>query len=316
MSVNNKTLAIIVPCYNEEEILHDTHAKLRAKLTELKGIKLISTESYIVYIDDGSRDNTWHILQNYANLKEAKAIKLSTNFGHQNALLAGMLSLKDKYDMAITIDADLQDDIDVFGEMITHYHQGKQIVYGVRDDRSSDSFFKKTTASIFYKLMSFLKVRTIYNHADFRLLSTQVAGQLSHYRESNLFLRGIFPTIGYPSAIVKYDRKERLAGETKYPLKKMIQFAWNGITSFSSYPLRLIFVLGMIVSLISLGLVAWALIQSFKGHVIPGWASIVLPIFFFSGLQMICIGLIGEYLGKIYQEIKARPRYIIERLED
>lgn len=312
----NHTLAIIVPCFNEEEILRDTHEKLKGKLKQLVENQMVSSRSFLLYVDDGSRDDTWKLLAEFAHKKEAISLKLSTNFGHQNALLAGMLQLKERYDMAITIDADLQDDIEVLNEMVRLYNEGKHIVYGVREDRSADSFFKKTTAQLFYKLMIWLKVRTIYNHADFRLISKTVAEQLENYRETNLFLRGIFPTIGYPTAIVKYSRKERLAGESKYPFRKMLHFAWNGISSFSSYPLRMIFLLGLVVSLLTLGLVGWALIESLRGHVIPGWASIVIPMFFFSGLQMICIGLIGEYLGKIYQEIKARPRYIIEKIEE
>jgi hypothetical protein len=228
--------------------------------------------------------------------------------------MAGMLSFKDACDCMVTIDADLQDDIEVIETMIEKYKEGFSVVYGVRDKRDKDSFFKKYTALLFYKLMQKMKVKTVYNHADFRLLDQKVANQLAMFGEVNLFLRGIFPTIGFASTEVFYERKERLAGETKYPLRKMLNFAWDGITSFSVYPLRLIFILGIFIFLLSLGLTFWAFIPVFKGDAIHGWASTVIPIFLFAGIQMISIGLIGEYVGKIYKEVKARPRFIIEKI--
>jgi polyisoprenyl-phosphate glycosyltransferase len=306
-------LCLILPCYNEEAVLDKTNNILVPIVEKMITSHVIHEDSKICYINDGSGDSTWEIIKRLSEQhKIVKGIKLSTNFGHQNAILAGMLRNKDQFNCIISMDADLQDDVNVIKEMVLKFTEGYDVVYGVRSSRQSDSFFKKVTALIFYKLLLFMKVKSIYNHADFRLASRRVLDELENFKEVNLFLRGVFPLIGFKSTLVYYERKERLAGETKYPLSKMLAFAWNGITSFSSYPLKLISKLGFIIFFVSIGLTIWALLQTFRGITIPGWASLVIPIFVFSGLQMISIGLIGEYLGKIFQEIKSRPRYIIE----
>lgn len=307
------TLAIIVPCYNESEIITTSAEALSQKILQLIQNGIVSDESYILFVDDGSSDDTWSSIQSLSEKKEIKGIKLSKNFGHQNALLAGMEAHVDQYDIAITIDADLQDDINVIGEMIQLYEGGAKIVYGVRNDRKTDSFFKRITASWFYSIMELMQVKTIRNHADFRLLDNDVVQHLMQYKERNLFLRGIIPQVGFNSANVYYSRKERMAGESKYPFFKMLSFALKGITSFSSFPLRLIFYIGVLVFISALGLVIWALVTRYQGNAIPGWTSTVIPVFIFCGLQMICLGIMGEYLGKIYEEIKKRPRYIIEK---
>ncbi|MFA6923964.1 MAG: glycosyltransferase family 2 protein [Bacteroidales bacterium] len=306
-------LCIVVPCYNEEEVLTITSKTLLELLERLISKNKIDDSSFLCLVDDGSCDTTWEIIKDLSQKnKNIRGIKFSTNFGHQNALLAGLLNMKDKSDCIVTIDADLQDDANVIEEMLNKYNEGNEIVYGVRNNRESDSFFKRFTAHFFYKLMQAMKVKTVYNHADYRLASKRVLNEFARFNEVNLFLRGIFPTLGFRSANVFYKRSERVAGETKYPLKKMIEFAWNGITSFSIYPLRLIFFLGLIIFLFSFLLILWAFLPIFEGEAVRGWASTVIPLFFFGGLQMICLGIIGEYAGKIYKEIKARPRFIIE----
>jgi len=306
-------LCITLPCYNEEAVLEKTNDILVLIVKDMIALDIVHEDSKICYVDDGSIDSTWEIIKKISEKHNiVKGIKLSTNFGHQNAIFAGMIRNKNHFDCIITMDVDLQDDVNVIREMVLKFKEGYDIVYGVRSSRHNDSFFKKVTADAFYKLMLMMKVKGVYNHADFRLASQRVLNQLEYFKEVNLYLRGIFPLIGFKSTFVYYERKKRLAGETKYPLKKMLSFAWNGVTSFSSYPLKLVLKLGFIIFLTSAGLTVWALIQTFRGITIPGWASVVIPIFVFSGLQMISIGLIGEYLGKIYQEIKSRPRYIIE----
>jgi len=306
-------LCLTLPCYNEETVLDKTNNILVPIVKEMIVLNIVHKDSKICYVDDGSRDSTWDIIKKFSGQdKIVKGIKLSTNFGHQNAILAGMIRNKDHFDIIITMDADLQDDVSVIKEMVSKFTEGYDVVYGVRRRRHVDSFFKRVTADIFYKLMLFMKVKTIYNHADFRLSSRRVLNELDNFKEVNLFLRGVFPLIGFKSALIYYERKERIAGETKYPLSKMLAFAWNGITSFSSFPLKLILMLGFIIFFVSIGLSIWALIIALRGITIPGWASLAIPIFLFSALQMISIGLIGEYLGKIFQEIKARPRYIVE----
>jgi len=306
-------LCIVLPCYNEEAVLENSNNILVSVVKEMISLNIIHKDSKICYVNDGSNDSTWEIIKLFSKQYAiVKGIKLSTNFGHQNAILAGMVNNKDRFDCIITMDADLQDDVNVIKEMVMKYTKGCDVIYGVRGSRLKDSFFKKFTADLFYKLMLFMKVACIYNHGDFRLVSKRVLNELVNFREVNLFLRGIFPLIGFKSELVYYERKERLAGETKYPLNKMLVFAWNGITSFSSYPLKLVLKLGFLIFFVSIGLTTWALIQTFRGFTVPGWASLVIPIFVFSGLQMISIGLIGEYIGKIFQEIKSRPRYIIE----
>ena len=305
-------LAIIVPCYNEEEILPKTVKTLLKTLQTLKDSNLISNNSEIVFVDDGSRDKTWDLIEKFAHLyQDVKGIKLSRNYGHQNALLAGLFNTD--ADCYITIDADLQDDINVIKEMVEKYKQGCDIVYGVRKERKTDSFFKKFTAEMFYKFMKIMGVDLIYNHADYRLLSRRAVESLKQFNEVNVFLRGIVPLIGYKSDTVYYDRLERTAGESKYPLKKMLSFAWEGITSFSIAPLRFISFIGLVVFLVSFIMSGWVLWQKFNGHVIPGWASTVLPIYFIGGIQLLALGIIGEYIGKIYKETKRRPKYFIDK---
>jgi polyisoprenyl-phosphate glycosyltransferase len=306
-------LYIVVPCYNENEVLLMTHQTLSNVLMELKLNGKVSGKSSICYVDDGSTDNSWEIISRLAVVdSNVKAVRLSCNCGHQNALLAGMRFSRKYADAVITIDADLQDDVFVINQMVDKYREGARVVYGVRKGRLSDSVFKRWTAQAFYRFMGFMKVKTIYNHADFRLIDKKVLIELENYKEVNLFLRGIFPLMGFRSECVYYERKERAAGITKYPLSKMMAFAWDGITSFSIFPLRIVLILGILVFLLSLGLIIWALAPVISGKALPGWASIVIPAFFFAGLQMISIGFIGEYVGKIYREVKSRPRYIID----
>lgn len=311
-------LAIIVPCYNEEAVFPESCKQLLELLNRLIEQGKIKPESYLCFVNDGSRDQTWELIEQACEQEGAKVrgVKLATNFGHQNALMAGLLSLRDQADCFVTIDADLQDDIQAIGEMVEQYQQGFKIVYGVREGRKTDSFFKRFTAKRFYRLMGWMKVKTVYNHADFRLIDQLVLEKLALYGEVNLFLRGIFPTIGFASTEVFYERKARAAGESKYPLRKMLAFAWEGITSFSTYPLHLIFLTGIFIFILSIGLTIWAIIPVFQGNTVHGWASTVIPIFVFAGVQMMSIGLIGEYVGKIYKEVKARPRFIIEELKN
>jgi glycosyltransferase involved in cell wall biosynthesis len=306
------TLGVVLPCFNEEEVIISSSEKLKLKIEQLIHDEKISEESFVCFVDDGSKDKTWDLIQVICTNKRFKAIKLASNFGHQNALLAGIFSMKDKADCLITIDADLQDDIHVFDDMIHNYMEGNLIVYGVRNNRESDTFFKKNSAEAFYKLMNFMKVKTVFNHADFRLVDSRVVYELEKFNEVSLFLRGIFPMMGFKSTNVYYKRVSREAGVTKYPLKKMIAFAWNGITSFSSMPLRIIFFIGITMFLLSLIFGAWVLITYLNGHTIKGWSSVLLLNLVFSGLNMICLGIIGEYIGKIYQEVKKRPRFIID----
>lgn len=311
-------LAIIVPCYNEEEMFPMTYPALVKLLDELVLKNKIHPESFVCFVNDGSRDKTWQLIESACdeNHKRVKGIKLATNFGHQNALLAGMMTMRDQSDCMVSIDADLQDDITVIEKMVDKHSEGFKVVYGVRNKRNTDTFFKKFTAQAFYRFMQRMKVKTIYNHADFRLIDRVVADQLALFGEVNLFLRGMFPIIGFTSTEIYYDRKERLAGETKYPLRKMLSFAWDGITSFSTYPLRLIFLMGLLIFFISILLIIWAIISVIYGVAVQGWASTVISIFVFAGIQMISIGLIGEYVGKIYKEVKARPRFIIESMKN
>lgn len=307
-------LLLVVPCYNEEEILQLTNSRLNAYLQELSDAGEISTESKICYVNDGSKDKTWHLIEELSiQNPRVLGIKLSKNFGHQNALLAGLFSFKDEYDCYVTIDADLQDDINAIGGMVAKYKEGAAVVYGVRDDRSSDSFFKRFSAEAFYKIMQKLGVPVVFNHADFRLIDNQVLNEFEKYNEVNMFIRGVIPTIGFHSEKVYYKRLEREAGESKYPLKKMVVFAWNGITSFSTVPMKIVLWFGIINFFVAVAIGLYVLISKSLGHTVAGWTSIVLPMAFFSGSNMIAIGLIGEYVGKIYQEVKGRPRYIIEK---
>ena len=307
-------LYLAIPCYNEEEVLWDSAEKLLNKFYDMMGEGKISSDSKIVFIDDGSRDKTWSIIRDLHNQNDIfQGIKLSRNRGHQNALLAGLMTLKDKADAVISIDADLQDDINVFDEMVAHYEAGCDVVYGVRSKRETDTFFKRFTAEAFYKILNHMGAKVIFNHADFRLMSRRALEAFSLYRETNIFLRGMVPLIGYKSAIVKYERAERLAGESKYPLKKMLALAWEGVTSLSIQPIRMITWLGLIIFLISLIMIIYSVISFFVGAAVSGWASTLCSIWALGGLQLLAIGIIGEYIGKIYLETKRRPRYIVEQ---
>ena len=315
MTDNKKVkIGIILPCYNEEAILNYTAESLKELFINLISNGLIDSSSFIAFIDDGSRDKTWEIIERISTSNKIfRGLKLSANFGHQNALIAGMFTFKNEAECLITIDADLQDDIMVIEEMIEHYKLGSRIVYGVRDNRDNDTLFKKFTAQTFYKLMEAMKVRTVYNHADFRLVDSNVIIHLERFGEVSLFLRGIFPLLGFKHSFVYYKRNTRIAGETKYPFHKMLSFAWNGITSFSTSPLRIIFYIGILMFLVSLAVGFWVIFSIIYGKTIQGWASTLLLNLTFSGLNMICLGIIGEYLGKIYKEVKNRPRFIIEK---
>lgn len=308
-------VAIILPCYNEEEALDGSWKKLKPYFQGLIEEEKISPSSRVCFVDDGSRDKTWSIIDAISS-QEARVVgvKLSRNFGHQGALLGGLSSLNGQFDCYVTIDADLQDDIHAIGKMVEAFGQGSQIVYGVREDRSQDSFFKRVTAEGFYKVMAKLGVKTIYNHADFRLISQRVLEELLKFPEKNLFLRSMFPLIGFPTSAVYYKRLKREAGVTKYPLRKMLSFAWNGVSSFSTKPIRWVLVLGVWTFILSMLFILWSLFNWTQGHVVPGWTSTVLPIALFSALQMISLGVIGEYVGKIYIETKQRPLYIVEKI--
>lgn len=308
-------LIIVVPCYNEEEILQDSINELKAVLDSLIANGLASPNSHLTLVDDGSKDHTWSIIQRNKSSRVA-GIKLAANAGHQNALMAGLLENLGEADIYLSIDADLQDDVAVISEMVQSYNNGNQIVYGVRKDRGVDSFFKRRTARMFYRIQEMMKIKVVKNHADFRLISNQVLEELTRFKEVNLFLRAIFPTMGFNTSVVYYDRKERKAGETKYPLKKMISFAWDGITSFSTVPLRLVTVIGFLVFIASIIMSLYVVgIWLFTDLAQPGWSSTLLPIFFLGGIQLLFLGVIGEYIGKIYKEVKSRPRYIVEKEE-
>ncbi len=309
-----KSLLLVVPCYNEEEILRITNTKLCGYYDKLFLEGKISLNSKICYVNDGSRDTTWALIEEISK-EETKVlgIKLSRNFGHQNALLAGLFEFVDKFDCYISIDADLQDDFSAIEAMLEKHKEGAAVVFGVREDRTSDSFFKRFTAESFYKIMQKLGVPVVFNHADFRLIDNKVLKEFERFGEVNMFIRGIIPAIGFHSEKVFYKRLEREAGESKYPLKKMVVFAWNGVTSFSTVPMRLVLWFGIINFLVALSIGAYVISSKFLGFTVAGWTSIVLPMAFFSGSNMIAIGLIGEYIGKIYEEVKARPRYIVEK---
>ncbi|MEQ8812817.1 MAG: glycosyltransferase family 2 protein [Imperialibacter sp.] len=313
MNNSQPLLALVVPCYNEQEVILESLSALRALLKTMISQKQISSNSYIVLVDDGSTDNTYSLLQTRRD-KNTRIIKLAHNVGHQAALLAGLHYVTDKVDCSISIDADLQDDIEVMPEMVRHFCNGKQIVYGVRSNRDSDTLFKKGTASLFYQLMQQMGVPIIDNHADFRLVSNTVLKEFGKYKEVNLFLRGIFPQMGYPSSSVAYSRKKRNGGESKYPLWKMMKLAANGITSFTNYPLKIITNVGMIVFAGSLLAALWVVYVVIADKNVPGWASITLPIYFLGGIQLLSLGIIGEYISRIYLETKQRPFYHIEEI--
>ena len=309
-----KTLYIVVPCYNEEEVLHETTKRLKEKLNKLIKNKKIKKDSKVLYVDDGSKDNTWAIIEEInKNDKMFTGISLSRNRGHQNALVAGLLTAKEHADIIISMDADLQDDINAIDEMIEKNNNGCDIVYGVRNKREKDSWFKRTTAEGFYKFMKIMGVDVVFNHADYRLTSKRVLDNFADYHEVNLFLRGIFPLIGFKSDIVYYERNERFAGVSKYPLKKMLNFAWDGITSFSVKPIRMVLNIGIIMFVISIIMLIYALTVKILGNTVSGWTFIICSIWMIAGVQMLSLGIIGEYIGKIYSETKARPRFIIEK---
>ncbi len=305
-------LYIVIPCYNEEEVLEKTRVELKKKMDALIQTKKIDKQSRVIFINDGSKDKTWELIQKfYEEDKLFGGINLSRNRGHQNALLAGLLTVKEDADIVISMDADLQDDIDAMDEMIEKRRNGADIVYGVRNSRKKDSFFKRTTAQGFYRVMRMLGVDVIYNHADYRLTSRRVLDSLADYKEVNLFLRGIFPLIGFKSDIVYYERGERAAGESKYPLKKMLNFAWDGITSFSVKPIRLVLNVGILILILSFLMIFYSIIQKMLGNTVDGWTFIVCSLWLLGGIQMLSLGIIGEYIGKIYRETKARPRYLV-----
>ena len=313
MKKKNNTLYVVIPCYNEEEVLNETNKRLTVKLDKLVEDKKISSDSRIMYVNDGSKDNTWEIIESlHESSKYVTGIKLSRNRGHQNALLAGLMTAKEYADIVISMDADLQDDIDAIDEMIDKYLEGSDIVYGVRSSRKKDTFFKKFTAEGFYKIMKIMGVDIVFNHADYRLTSKRVLNELENYKESNLFLRGIFPLLGFKTDIVYYERQERFAGKSKYPIKKMLSFAWDGITSFTTKPLKMIRNLGLAIAFFSLVFLIYVVIGYFTDNPVSGWTTIIVLICLFSGIQIFCIGIIGEYIGKIYVETKNRPRFCIE----
>ena len=310
------TLYIVVPCYKEEAVLPETSKRLRAKMEELRSKGLISADSRVMFVNDGSKDRTWEIITELHE-KEPEmfsGVNLARNRGHQNALLAGLMTAVNFADMVISMDADLQDDVNAVDGMVDAYHNGYDVVYGVRSSRKTDTFFKRFTAEGFYKLMKALGVDIVFNHADYRLMSKRSLEGLAEFGEVNLFLRGIVPQIGYPWTTVEYERHERFAGESKYPLKKMLSFAFDGITSFSVKPMRMILMLGFVVFLVSIIMLLWSLVQSITGNTVAGWTSMMGSIWLIGGIQLLCLGVIGEYIGKIYSETKRRPRFIIEKV--
>lgn len=309
-----KTLYLVIPCYNEQEVLPETAARLTKKLTAMIQNGKISPESRMVFVDDGSKDRTWAIIEElYRSNPLADGIKMSRNRGHQNALYGGLMTVKDSCDFAISMDADLQDDIDVLDQFVDRYYEGYEIVYGVRSSRKKDSFFKRFTAQSFYKMMRMFGVELVYNHADYRLMSRRAIEELEKFKEVNLFLRGVIPLIGLKSCTVEYERQKRFAGESKYPLAKMLAFATDGVTSFSIKPIRLITSLGLLIFVVSIIMLIYFLIVYFFGQTVSGWASTVISIWAIGGLQMMALGVIGEYIGKIYMESKGRPKFIVEK---
>ncbi|WP_309244111.1 glycosyltransferase family 2 protein [Paenibacillus sp. GbtcB18] len=308
------TLFIVVPCYNEEEVLFEAASRLSAILTNLMESRGISNDSRVMFVDDGSKDKTWMLISELSERSpHYKGLKLAKNVGHQNALLAGLHFAKDYCDIAISIDADLQDDVEAISEFIEKYHEGYDVVYGVRNNRDTDTYFKKMTAQGFYKIMSKMGVDLVYNHADYRLMSKRVLEELTNFTETNLFIRGIVPLIGFKSTEVYYKRHERFAGISKYPLKKMVGFAMNGVTSFSVTPIRFVSFIGFLVFLTSILAAMYTLYAKITGQTVSGWASLMVSIWFLGGIQLMSLGLIGEYIGKIYKESKRRPKYIVEK---
>lgn len=308
-----KRLMIIVPCFNEEEVLPTSLKELISVVENLIKKEKISRDSGILFVNDGSRDRTWELItEAHKESDYVYGLNLAGNVGHQNAMLAGLNTVKDICDISISIDADLQDDVGVIEEMIDKYYAGADIVYGVRSERKTDSFFKRFTAQAFYKFMSAMGVKSVYNHADFRLMSARAMEALSHYKERNLYLRGIVPQIGYKTDCVYYVRKLRMAGESKYPFKKMLSFAFDGITSFSIKPIKMVTALGAFIVVCSVIAFIYTLISYFMGHTVPGWSSLMISIWFLGGVQLLSVGIVGQYVGKTYIESKERPQYIIE----
>lgn len=311
------TLYFAIPCYNEEAVLPETSRRLREKFAALRASGRISEGSRICFVDDGSRDRTWELIANlHAEDPTFSGIKLSRNRGHQNALLCGLMTLRDRADCVISMDADLQDDINAIDAMLDQFEAGCDVVYGVRSKRETDSAFKRMTAEGFYRVMRALGADVVFNHADYRLMSRRALDALAEYKEVNLFLRGMVPLIGYKSGVVYYERAERFAGESKYPLKKMLSFAWEGITSLSVQPIKLITRLGALMFCVSLVMLIWFLIRHFTGHTVQGWSSLAVSIWAIGGLELLAIGVVGEYIGKIYLETKGRPRYLAEIVLD
>ena len=314
--MNNK-LYMVIPCYNEEEVLPETSKRLREKINSLIEKGKIDKESRIVFVNDGSKDKTWEIIKTLHEEDPVfSGINLTRNRGHQNALLAGLMTVMDYADMTISMDADLQDDVDAIDEMIDKYLDGIDIVYGVRSSRAKDTFFKKATAEGFYKIMNSMGANTVFNHADYRLMSKRALEGLSQFQEVNLFLRGIVPMIGYPTDVVYYERGERFAGESKYPLGKMLSFAIEGITSLSTKPIRMITFLGFFIFLVSIGILIYSLVRHFMGATIVGWTTLMVSVWGIGGLILLSLGVVGEYIGKLYLETKARPRFIVEQFLD
>ena len=306
-------LYIVVPCYNEQEVLGETAKRLFEKMKNLISVEKISDKSRVMFIDDGSKDTTWNIITELHNQNSIfSGVKLSRNRGHQNALLSGLYEASKRADVIISMDADLQDDINTVDEMLEKYYDGCDIVYGVRSDRKKDSFFKKTTAITFYRFMKFLGAETVYNHADYRLMSKRAVEGLLCFKEKNLFLRGIVPLIGFKSDKVYYERSKRFAGESKYPFRKMLSFALDGITSFSIKPIRYITIMGFLMFLVSIALLIYSIVRWAIGASVLGWASLICSVWAIGGLIMLSLGIIGEYIGKTYLEVKGRPQFIIE----
>lgn len=307
-------LMVVIPCYNEEEVLPETSRRLTEKMASLVQKGLISQDSRVLLVDDGSRDRTWELIGSLHKENPLfEGVKLSRNRGHQNALLAGLMTARGRCDVSISMDADLQDDMDAMDHFLEKYREGCEVVYGVRNKRDTDTAFKRETALMFYRLMKGLGVDITYNHADYRLMSSRALDALSEFEEVNLFLRGLAPLVGFQSDVVAYDRSERFAGESKYPFKKMLAFAIDGITSFSVKPLRLITTVGLVVFVASLFMLLYALISWIAGHTVTGWTSLLASIWMIGGIQLLSLGVIGEYVGKIYNEAKRRPRFIIDR---
>ena len=315
--MRGNTLYIVVPCYNEEEVLPETARRLGDKLKALMNAGKISPQSRVLFVNDGSRDQTWAVITRLHRENPLLCgVNLSRNRGHQNALLAGLMAARDRADLVISMDADLQDDVDAADAMVDKYLAGADIVYGVRSSRKTDTFFKRTTAEAFYRLMDLLGAETVFNHADYRLMSKRALEGLSQFKEVNLFLRGIVPMIGYPTDTVEYERGERFAGESKYPLKKMVAFALEGVTSLSVKPLRMITGLGFLVFFVSIVMIVYNVVRWATGNTVAGWASLACSVWFIGGLILLSLGVIGEYLGKLYLESKGRPRYLIREVLD